>query len=133
MVGRTNALLQPLVSSVNGISGVVVLTPGDIGYDSSAAYPAGSLGEAVVEANTAITTAQIDSMYTVPDVVTTLNTPGRAAVLNANLNPESGEGENTRLLSVEENTEEPEEEPEETHEENQEQPEGENDGEGESK
>ena len=64
MVGRTNALVHPLVSSVNGMSGVVVLTPGDISYDGTAAYSAGSLGEAVHDASQVITTAQIDSLYT---------------------------------------------------------------------
>ena len=93
MVGRTNALVHPLVSSVNGMSGVVVLTPGDIGYDGTAAYGSGTLGEAVQAANDVITSEMIQSMYTVPQAVQMLNTPPRMSVLEQNGVLNNGEEE----------------------------------------
>ena len=44
MLGSTNAFLYPMVSSVNGKSGIVVLSPNDIEYDPSQTYEAGTVG-----------------------------------------------------------------------------------------
>jgi len=64
MVGRTNAMLQPLVSSVNGMTGTVVITPNDISFDPSGTYNAGTVGKYLKDASTIITHADIDSLYT---------------------------------------------------------------------
>ena len=62
MVGRTNALVHSMVSSVNGQTGVVVLTSNDINFDPTEAYAAGTVG-AKLATVTPITTAQIDTLY----------------------------------------------------------------------
>ena len=59
MVGRTNALLHSMVSSVNGKTGIVVLDPNDIAFDPNETYSDGTVGAKLQP----ITTAQIDSLY----------------------------------------------------------------------
>ena len=57
MVGRTNALLHSMVSSVNGKAGVVVLDVGDLGYIEGEEYPLGSAGKALNDLSTKIDAA----------------------------------------------------------------------------
>lgn len=59
MVGRTNALVRALVSSVNGMSGVVVLNA-NIAYDDETTYESGTIG---AELQNHITSETIDSLY----------------------------------------------------------------------
>lgn len=59
MIGRTNALVRALVSSVNGMTGVVVLDA-NIAYDPEEDYEDGTIGK---ELQNFITTNQIDSLY----------------------------------------------------------------------
>ena len=57
MIGRTNALVRALVSSVNGMTGTVVLNA-NIAYDESETYQAGTIGAAL---NDRITDEMIDN------------------------------------------------------------------------
>lgn len=61
MVGRTNALVRALVSSVNGMTGVVTLNA-NIAFDTEETYESGTLG-AALNGELAIPTADIDSLY----------------------------------------------------------------------
>lgn len=61
MIGRTNALVRALVSSVNGMSGVVTLNA-NIAFDTEETYESGTLG-AALNGELAIPTADIDSLY----------------------------------------------------------------------
>lgn len=63
MIGRTNALVRALVSSVNGMSGVVVLNA-NIAYDPAETYEANTIGKELQDmAQDTITDEQIDAMY----------------------------------------------------------------------
>lgn len=62
MVGRTNALVHSMVSSVNGMTGIVVVTPNEINFDPTETYSSGTVG-AKLATITPITTAQIDTLY----------------------------------------------------------------------
>lgn len=63
MIGRTNALVRALVSSVNGMSGVVVLNA-NIAYDPTETYEANTIGKELQDmAQDIITDEQIDAMY----------------------------------------------------------------------
>lgn len=63
MIGRTNALVRALVSSVNGMSGVVVLNA-NIAYDPTEPYEANTIGKELQDmAQDTITDEQIDAMY----------------------------------------------------------------------
>lgn len=63
MIGRTNALVRALVSSVNGMTGVVVLNA-NIAYDPEEEYESGTIGEELQNiANDKITDEEIDEMY----------------------------------------------------------------------
>lgn len=59
MIGRTNALVRALVSSVNGMSGVVILNANII-YDPSETYDPDTIG---AELKNFITNESIDSLY----------------------------------------------------------------------
>lgn len=59
MIGRTNALVRALVSSVNGMTGTVVLNA-NIAYDESETYQAGTIGAAL---NDRITDEMIDELF----------------------------------------------------------------------
>ena len=61
MVGRTNALVRALVSSVNEMTGVVTLNA-NIAFDTEETYESGTLG-AALNGELAIPTADIDSLY----------------------------------------------------------------------
>lgn len=61
MIGRTNALVRALVSSVNGMTGVVTLNA-NIAFDTEETYESGTLG-AALNGELAIPTADIDSLY----------------------------------------------------------------------
>ncbi len=63
MIGRTNALVRALVSSVNGMSGVVVLNA-NIAYDPAETYEDNTIGKELQDmAQDTITDEQIDAMY----------------------------------------------------------------------
>ena len=59
MLGRTNAQVRPLVSSVNGMSGVVVLNA-NIAYSDETTYDANTIGAKLQDT---ITNQQIDSLF----------------------------------------------------------------------
>ena len=59
MIGRTNALVRALVSSVNGMTGVVVLDS-NIAFDPEEEYENGTLGKAL---QTSISDDYIENMY----------------------------------------------------------------------
>lgn len=59
MIGRTNALVRALVSSVNGMSGVVELNA-NIVYDPTEEYEEGTIGEALQDF---ITETAIDTLF----------------------------------------------------------------------
>ncbi len=59
MLGRTNAQVRPLVSSVNGMTGIVVLNA-NIAYDDEETYEQGTIGAKLQDT---ITNAQIDAMF----------------------------------------------------------------------
>ena len=61
MIGRTNALVRALVSSVNGMTGVVTLNA-NIAFDTEETYESGTLG-AALNGELAIPTEDIDSLY----------------------------------------------------------------------
>ena len=63
MIGRTNALVRALVSSVNGMSGVVVLNA-NIAYDPAETYEDNTIGKELQDmVQDTITDEQIDAMY----------------------------------------------------------------------
>lgn len=94
MVGRTNALVRALVSSVNGMTGVVTLNA-NIAFDTEETYESGTLG-AALNGELAIPTADIDSLY------------GETAEEESQPQEETPE-EETEEAPVEEPVEEPEE------------------------
>lgn len=47
MIGRTNALLRPLVSSVNGLTGIVEINAGNVPYDRTEEYNRGTVGHGI--------------------------------------------------------------------------------------
>ncbi|MBR2548786.1 MAG: hypothetical protein IKG47_00220 [Oscillospiraceae bacterium] len=49
MVGRTNALLHSMVSSVNGKTGIVEIGAGDLPYNIGTEYSDGTVGDAITE------------------------------------------------------------------------------------
>lgn len=49
MVGRTNALLHSMVSSVNGKTGIVVIGAGDLSYGLGTEYASDTVGSAITE------------------------------------------------------------------------------------
>ena len=59
MLGRTNAQVRPLVSSVNGMTGIVVLNA-NIAYDDEETYEQDTIGAKLQDT---ITNAQIDAMF----------------------------------------------------------------------
>lgn len=59
MIGRTNALVRALVSSVNGMSGVVVLNA-NIEFDAEEEYEYGTLGKAL---QSGIADSEISNLY----------------------------------------------------------------------
>ena len=122
MIGRTNALVRALVSSVNGMTGVVVLDA-NIAYDPEETYQSNTIGaELQAMAADSITTEQIDDMYgeyIPPDAVLgsespslmSLNMP-RTLNLSSIDEPEiTGDEEETNEETTEESTDETTEEP----------------------
>lgn len=57
MVGRTNALLHSMVSSVNGKTGIVVIGAGDLSYGLGTDYASNTVGSAITELNNKVEAA----------------------------------------------------------------------------
>lgn len=63
MLGRTNALVRPLVSSVNGMTGTVILNA-NIQFNTSETYEENTIGEYLKDVITdVITEEQIENLF----------------------------------------------------------------------
>lgn len=65
MVGRTNALVRALVSSVNGMTGVVTLNA-NIAFNTEETYQSGTIG---AELQNVITNEKIDALFPEEEII----------------------------------------------------------------
>ena len=119
MIGRTNALVRALVSSVNGMTGIVTLNS-NIAYDPSETYESGTIGAELQNlATDAITTEQINALYVyiepTPELLSVEPTRGLRSIpvddMEENEEPSEETQDEPVEEIVEETTTEPEEEP----------------------
>lgn len=117
MIGRTNALVRALVSSVNGMTGIVTLNS-NIAYDPSETYDEGTIGSELQNlATSAITEEQIDALYVyiepTPELTMSVepNRGMRSIPLGEIEEPEEEIPEETKEEPVEETVETPVEVP----------------------
>lgn len=106
MVGRTNAILHSLVSSVNGMTGAVTLDA-NINFNSSETYENNTVGKAL---QAPITSEAIDAFYGGNQLLG-LTMLLNSGVENNGLLGSSSEGDNSEEENNEELSENPEEEP----------------------